>query len=216
MAVTIIDGVNKIQIRNAKNGDFDLNLAGGGGSGGDGKPLFPTVKVEIGDSVVATILNQGQLISNVNVEVHAGGNIYPFLCGTICLNIGEGTVIRYFLDIGNNVMFELSVDESNQEILSVSQVSAEISVITYFAASCEPHKVYYTTYGAQLTIGGTTQRARFTRLPLGIAEIVGIQNVYIADSSSSDNGHRCLLAYLGSTNKDFTQYEKIGVIRTVE
>ena len=31
MTVTTIDGVNKIQIRNAKNGDFDLNLAGGGG-----------------------------------------------------------------------------------------------------------------------------------------------------------------------------------------
>lgn len=32
---TIIDGVNKIQIRNAKNGDFDLNLAGGGGGSDD-------------------------------------------------------------------------------------------------------------------------------------------------------------------------------------
>lgn len=31
MAVTTIDGVNKIQIRNAKNGDFDLNFATGGG-----------------------------------------------------------------------------------------------------------------------------------------------------------------------------------------
>lgn len=40
MAVTTIDGVNKIQIRNAKNGDFDLNLAGGGGSGGDSQNLY--------------------------------------------------------------------------------------------------------------------------------------------------------------------------------
>lgn len=31
MAVTTIDGVKTLQIRNAKNGDFDLNLAGGGG-----------------------------------------------------------------------------------------------------------------------------------------------------------------------------------------
>lgn len=40
MAVTTIDGVNKIQIRNAKNGDFDLNLATGGGSGGDSQGLY--------------------------------------------------------------------------------------------------------------------------------------------------------------------------------
>ena len=32
---TTIDGVNTIQIRNAKNGDFDLNLAGGGGGSDD-------------------------------------------------------------------------------------------------------------------------------------------------------------------------------------
>lgn len=212
---TIIDGVKTLQIKNASNGDFDLNFATGGGSGGDGKPLFPTVKVEIGDSVVATILNQGQLISNVNVEVHAGGEIYPMFFGTICLDIGGSGTMRYFLDIGNNVMFELSVDESNQEILSISQVSAEISVITYSAKSCEVNKVYYTSYGAQLTIGGTTQGAGFVILPLGIAEIVGIQNVYIADSRSSDFGNRCLLAWTGSSNKSFTQGEKIGVIRTL-
>lgn len=43
MAATTIDGVNKIQIRNAKNGDFDLNLAGGGGSGGS--DLYPTIEI---------------------------------------------------------------------------------------------------------------------------------------------------------------------------
>ncbi len=40
MAVTTIDGVKTLQIRKAKNGDFDLNLAGGGGSGGDSQGLY--------------------------------------------------------------------------------------------------------------------------------------------------------------------------------
>ena len=210
MAVTTINGVNTLQIRNARNGDFDLNLAGGGG--GDGKPLFPTVRVEMGDSVVATIVNQGQSISNVNVEIHSEWGTYTIFFGTIRLYIDASNQMRYFLDIGNSTVFELSIDENNQEILSISQVSAEISVITLSALSCEINKVYYTHYVMELTIGGTTNRASFEKLPLGIAKMVGIQDVYIADSGHPDDTNRCLLAWLGSSNKSFTRYEKIGVI----
>lgn len=209
MATTIND-VNTIQIRNAKNGDFDLNLSGG--SGGDSKPLFPTVKVEVGDSVVETIVEQGQSISNINVEIHADGNIESFLCGTICLNVSG--VMRYFLLIDRFTAFELSVDENNQEILNISEVFAQTSVVISGSLSCESYKAYGTTYNIELKIDGTTQMADFVRLPLSIAEIVGENGVYIVDSFPAGDNF-CLLVWIQPGNKSFTQYEKIGVIGTV-
>lgn len=208
---TTIDGVKTLQIRNAKNGDFDLNF---GGSGGESKPLFPTVKVEVGDgdSVVFTIVEQGQLISNVNVEIHVDGNIESFLCGTICLNVSD--VMRYFLCIDRFTVLELSIDESNQEILNISQVFAQISVVISDPLSCEPCKAYGTAYNIELKIDGTTQMADFVRLPLSIAEVSGESGVYIVDGFPKTTNF-CLLVWIQPDNKSFTRYEKIGVIETV-
>ena len=213
MTVTTIDGVNKIQIRNAKNGDFDLNLAGGGGGGGSSNPLFPTITIEStfdeSFNIISTDIDieQGMRIDNLNVVEHF---VQPSsgmeatqtnFCGVVRVyqwdDETNSPIYRYLFssNVDSGTVYELSINEETNEILSVEAVDIEIDLVASQSESCYENMVYKITFNVFLYEDGVLQSGyRYLPLPLSIAVLrcPSMQREYYrielaTDSYSSNN-----------------------------
>lgn len=163
MAVTTIDGVKTLQIRKAKNGDFDLNLAGGGG-GGSSKPLFPTITMELTFDeqfhLISTDIDieQGMRIDNLNVVQH---NVQPsssmeftqtFFCGVVRVSQWDDAtnspIYRYLFScyVDEGITYEIKVNEATQEIESVEVVDLQINLVCNTNADCYKNRVHRLSY----------------------------------------------------------------------
>lgn len=185
MAVTTIDGVNKIQIRNAKNGDFDLNLAGGGGSGGDSKPFYPIV----------TFDNQMQVADIQQGVVSArGGTVIIRMMGeerevSVISTFAPPTTYRHFVSL-SGILFELILN-SESEITEVQTVNGRISAMTATTFTINSHAIStpQAGYVALITTDENTSEETITRFVIatGGKRAVGItSNIVVLNYGNSD------------------------------
>lgn len=157
MAVTTIDGVNKIQIRNAKNGDFDLNLAGGGGGTPEEMMEVWLTKGMVGNQETVTLtdfddkgITLNSQTNGFNVKVHFNdfGYEYELVCGGYILDTDfDGTLFYVPLMYWGSVKIEFG-ESTSATLVSGDKINLVISGSgTFGAGSVSFHETSYSIEG---------------------------------------------------------------------
>lgn len=160
MATTIND-VNTIQIRNAKNGDFDLNLSGGGG--GESKPFYPIVTFD--DQMQVTDIQQGVVSAKGGTVIgRMGGEEQPFSVITLSAFSQGGLTNRYFVSVFYLGVFELILNASN-EITETQFINGRISVCGLAMRTINSHEIgnMGTSYPVLISVDESTEEETITQ-----------------------------------------------------
>lgn len=177
MATTIND-VNTIQIRNAKNGDFDLNLSGGGG--GESKPFYPIVTFD--DQMQVTDIQQGVVSAQSGTVIgRMGGQEQAFSVITLSnFQPGSGLISRYFVSAMNLGVFELILNASD-EITEVQLINGRISLFNGDKLSINSHEIIglTTPYVGLVSVDDSTEEETITQFSVA----TGGKMAYSADSN---------------------------------
>lgn len=175
---TTIDGVKTLQIRNAKNGDFDLNLVGGGG--GNSKPFYPIITFN--EQMQVTDIQQGVVSAKSGtVIVRIGGEEQTFSVITLStFSPQSGETNRYFLSVFYVGVFELILNASN-EITETQFTNGRISVCALQMRTINSHEIGdmgVSWYPVLISIDDSTQEETTTQF----TGVHGGKKLYSADS----------------------------------